>query len=75
MFPPEAPVATDLDFQALAREVRLSGGNIRNIALAAAFAAAGEGRPIGIADLWLAAAREHRKLGRPWHRDAGGALA
>ena len=69
MFPPEAPLAAEVDFEALAREVRLSGGNIRNIALAAAFAAAGEGRPIGIADLWLAAAREHRKLGRPWLRE------
>jgi AAA+ superfamily predicted ATPase len=69
MFPREAPLAADVDFEALAREVRLSGGNVRNIALAAAFAVAGEERPIGIADLWLAAAREHRKLGRPWHRE------
>jgi SpoVK/Ycf46/Vps4 family AAA+-type ATPase len=75
MFPPETPLVPDVDFEALAREVRLSGGNIRNIALAAAFAAAGERRPIGMVDLWLAAAREHRKLGRPWHRDAGGASA
>jgi hypothetical protein len=73
MFPPEAPLAPDIDFDALAREVRLAGGNIRNIALAAAFAAAGEGRAIGIADLWLAAAREHRKLGRPWRREGAAA--
>jgi len=73
MFPPEAPLAADMNFEALAREVRLSGGNIRNIALAAAFAAAGEGRPIGVAHLWLAAAREHRKLGRPWHHEGAAA--
>jgi hypothetical protein len=73
MFPPEAPLTADVAFEALAREVRLPGGNIRNIALAAAFAAAGEGRPIGGADLWLAAAREHRKLGRPWQREGAAA--
>jgi SpoVK/Ycf46/Vps4 family AAA+-type ATPase len=73
MFPSEAPLARDVDFGALAREVRLAGGNIRNIALAGAFAAAAEGRPIGIADLWLAAGREHRKLGRPWHREGAAA--
>ncbi|HET6522181.1 MAG TPA: ATP-binding protein, partial [Geminicoccaceae bacterium] len=75
MFPPEAPLAADTDLDALAREVRLAGGNIRNIALAAAFGAAADGRPIGMEHLWLAAAREHRKLGRPWHREAGGAPA
>ena len=47
----------------------------RPVTMLVPFAAAGGGRPIGIADLWLEAAREHRKLGRPWHRDAGGASA
>ena len=73
MFPPEAPLAPDVDFAALAREVRLPGGNIRNIALAAAFAAAADARPVGMEQLWLAAAREHRKLGRPWHREGAAA--
>ena len=44
IFPPEAPLAPTVDLDRLAREVRLSGGRIRNIALAAAFqAASGDG--------------------------------
>ena len=45
-FPREAPLGADIDFCALAREVRLAGGNIKNIALAAAFYAAADGRVI-----------------------------
>ena len=36
-FPPQAPLASDVDFRALARDVRLAGGYIRNIGLTAAF--------------------------------------
>jgi len=55
----------------LAREVKLAGGNIRNIGLTAAFYAADEGRVISMAHLLLAARREHQKLGRTWHDAAG----
>ena len=65
-FPREAPLAQDVDFEVLAHEIRLSGGNIKNIALAAAFYAAGNGRVIGMPHLWQAARREHQKLGRTW---------
>ncbi len=40
--PSAAPVAADLDFGFLARRVELTGGNIRQITLRAAFAAAAE---------------------------------
>ncbi len=66
MFPPEAPLAQDVDFSRLARDVRLSGGKIRNIALAAAFAAASAGGTIGAAELLDAARREHEKGGQIW---------
>ena len=54
----------------LARELRLAGGNIKNIALAAAFGAAAEGRVIGMSHLLQAARREHQKLGRSWTEPA-----
>jgi hypothetical protein len=67
VFPQEAPLADEVDFDALAREIKLAGGNIKNIALAAAFHAAGNGRVIQMPHLWQAARREHQKLGRTWN--------
>jgi ATPase family associated with various cellular activities (AAA) len=66
IFPREAPLAQEVDFEVLAREIKLAGGNINNIALAAAFYAAGNGRVIQMPHLWQAARREHQKLGRTW---------
>jgi hypothetical protein len=66
VFPHEAPLADEVDFDALAREIKLAGGNIKNIALAAAFYAAGNGQIIQMPHLWQAARREHQKLGRTW---------
>jgi SpoVK/Ycf46/Vps4 family AAA+-type ATPase len=65
-FPKEAPLSQEVDFGFLAREIKLAGGNIKNISLAAAFYAATEGCDIGKAHLFKAASREHRKLGRSW---------
>ncbi|MFF8942181.1 AAA family ATPase [Streptomyces sp. NPDC014864] len=62
--PPRAPHTTAVDLEGLAREHRLTGGSIRNIALHAAFLAAGRGVPIGMSELLTAAAREYRKAGR-----------
>lgn len=67
MFPREAPLADDVDLSFLAREVRLPGGNMKNIALAAAFYAAGDGGMIRMSHLIQAARREHQKLGRTWN--------
>jgi AAA+ superfamily predicted ATPase len=66
VFPREAPLAEEVDFEVLAREIKLAGGNIKNIALAAAFYAAGNGRVIQMPHLLQAARREHQKLGRTW---------
>jgi SpoVK/Ycf46/Vps4 family AAA+-type ATPase len=65
-FPPEAPLSGDVDFVRLAREIRLAGGSIRNIAMAAAVRAAAEGSAIAMRHLLQAAGREHQKLGRDW---------
>jgi SpoVK/Ycf46/Vps4 family AAA+-type ATPase len=66
LFPPGAPLAADVDFAALACEVSLSGGHLRNVALAAAFLAAEAGSAITQAQLWHAVRREFQKLGRSW---------
>ena len=63
-FPPEAPVAQDLDLSRLASKVKLTGGNIRNIGLAAAFLAADEGRPIAMRHVMTATGYELQKLGK-----------
>jgi hypothetical protein len=61
---PVAPRDGGLDLDFLARAFRLSGGNIRNIAVSAAYAAAEEGAPISMQHLARATQREYRKLGR-----------
>jgi hypothetical protein len=57
------PRGDDIDFAFLGRAFKVSGGNIRNIALAAAYLAAGDDRPVSMADLIRATEREYRKLG------------
>ena len=68
--PDNAPVARDVDFAALGRRIELTGGNIRQITLRAAFAAASEPsgdtqpRRIEMRHLIAAARAELVKLGR-----------
>ena len=62
-FPPAVPTEA-LEPEKLAR-LNVAGGNIRNIALAAAFLAAGEGTPVRMAHLEKAARSEYDKLERP----------
>jgi AAA+ superfamily predicted ATPase len=63
VFPPSAPL-DGINFYHLAR-LNISGGNIRNIALNAAFLAAEEGAPIGMKHMKRAAQIEYTKLERP----------
>ena len=72
IFPREAPLAPTVDFDWLAREVRLSGGKIRNIAVAAAFQAASGSGVIGMPELLEAARREYEKSGQTWRPIDGG---
>jgi ATPase family associated with various cellular activities (AAA) len=62
--PPTLPRAASVDVGFLARSFDLSGGNIRNIAVGAAFLAAANEEPLAMANLIKATAREYRKLGR-----------
>jgi hypothetical protein len=61
---PDVPRDLDLDLDFCARAFELAGGNIRSIALTAAYLAADSGRPVAMADLIRAVHREYRKLGR-----------
>ncbi len=66
LFPSGAPIAPDLDLQLLARNVRLAGGHLKNIVVAAAFYAAADRDVIQMNHLLQAAQREHQKVGRTW---------
>ena len=46
MFPPQAPLADDVDFKFLSEQFQLPGGDIRNVVLSAAFLAAQDGTAI-----------------------------
>jgi len=58
------PRADDLDLDFCARAFELSGGNIRSIAITAAYLAADAARPVAMIDLIRGVHREYRKLGR-----------
>jgi ATP-dependent 26S proteasome regulatory subunit len=60
---PKAAAVHNLDFNALAR-LEITGGNIRNIAINAAFLAAGESAAIGMDHAMRAARREYAKIDR-----------
>ncbi|BAZ29785.1 AAA ATPase central domain-containing protein [Cylindrospermum sp. NIES-4074] len=61
-FPPQTPTK-NIDFQQLAK-LNVSGGNIRNIILNAAFIAAEAGEPLQMPHLGQAAQQEYLKIGR-----------
>jgi SpoVK/Ycf46/Vps4 family AAA+-type ATPase len=64
VWPKEVPLAPDVDLEDLAESYKLSGGGIRNVALAAAYLAAEEGVPIARAHLLRAMQREMEKEGK-----------
>lgn len=64
MLPPGAPCAAALDLPRLAAKFALSGGEIRNIVLAAAFLAADEGTEIAMRHLLRGLQRELVKSGK-----------
>ncbi len=63
-FPPEAPRTDDIDLGFLARKFKMSGGNIRNVILTAAFLAAEERAPIAMRHLIRGAGYELQKMGK-----------
>jgi AAA+ superfamily predicted ATPase len=63
--PPESHVLTDADFRQVARRLDLTGGQIRQITLRAAFIAAAAGKQIALEHIVQAASAELAKLGMP----------
>jgi AAA+ superfamily predicted ATPase len=63
-FPAQAPLAADIGLDAIAATFEISGGNIRNAALAAAYLAASDGGVIEQSHVLRALARELEKIGR-----------
>lgn len=68
IWPAETPVGEDVDFNDLAKRFKLTGGNIKNIALAAAFLAASDGGVVTKDHLFHATGREFEKMGKALSR-------
>ncbi|MBS0157878.1 MAG: AAA family ATPase [Nitrospira sp.] len=64
VWPTQVPLAKDVDLEFLAQQFKLSGGNIKNIALASAFLAAADGGKVTMGHLRHATQREYQKLGK-----------
>ena len=64
MLPREAACQPDIDLDCLAQDYEISGGEIRNSVLCAAFLAADQGTPIGLRHLKRGLRRELLKTGR-----------
>src|SRR6185436_16589206 len=82
VFPARTPMANDVDVDFLARQFKLAGGSIRNIAVNAAFLAASNGGCVGMKHVIHATRRELQKMGKSctktefgqyyaWVRDGG----
>lgn len=66
-FPREAPLGEDLDYEWLAQQFQITGGNIKNVVLNAAFFAAANGGVIGLTQVLHGARREFEKIGKLWN--------
>ena len=64
IFPPEVPLAKNIDLEFIARQFKITGGNIKNIALGAAFLAVEDGGCINTENLVRATKREYQKMGK-----------
>ncbi len=64
VFPSEVPLGPDVDLEFMGRRFRITGGNIRNAALAASFLASTDGTAVGMRHLIQGVRREFQKLGK-----------
>lgn len=63
-FPKETPLGDTIDLRFMARQFKITGGNIKNIALASAFLAAGENSAVEMQHLIRSTRREFQKMGK-----------
>ena len=75
IWPDNTPRSPELDLDFMASRFELAGGNIRNIALAAAFLAANDGRAVNMIHLTRATQREYQKMGKVLMRGEFGEYA
>ena len=64
IFPKQTPLEDDVDFDYLARQFEIAGGNIKNIALVASFLSARQNQPVGMRQLIKAISYEMAKQGK-----------
>jgi SpoVK/Ycf46/Vps4 family AAA+-type ATPase len=64
IWPAETPLAPELDFDFVARQFKLSGGNIKNVALASSYLAANDGGEVTMGNLLHSIRREFQKMGK-----------
>lgn len=62
-FPAETPLEAGVDFAFLSK-FKLTGGNIKNVALSASFLAAGSSGKVGMEHIIRATKREYQKIGK-----------
>ncbi|MBI1424592.1 MAG: AAA family ATPase [Gammaproteobacteria bacterium] len=65
--PPAAPVHASVDYDYLAQQLKVSGANIKNILLNAAYSAASEGGEITLSNIAESARLEYQKIGKSWN--------
>lgn len=66
LFPDDAPVSDAIDFDSLSRNIKVTGGNIKNIVLNAAFRAAETNSEICMEHIVTSTRREFEKIGKLW---------
>ena len=64
LMPPDLPVAPNLNLDLMAKRFKISGGNIRNIIVSAAYVAAADGGVVHMKHLLHGAKREIQKMGK-----------
>jgi SpoVK/Ycf46/Vps4 family AAA+-type ATPase len=64
IWPQDTPLDATIDLELLASRYEIAGGNIKNIAVAAAFLAADEGEVVGMSHVIQATLREYQKTGK-----------
>ena len=66
IFPQDTPISKDMDFEFLSTRFKIAGGNIKNIAVNAAFLAAGNSGSVNMEHIIQATKQEYQKIGRPY---------
>jgi SpoVK/Ycf46/Vps4 family AAA+-type ATPase len=64
VFPPDTPVNENIDFKFLSTHFKISGGNIKNIAVNSAFLAAADSGIVKMNHVMDATRQEYKKIGR-----------